>query len=220
MSSSLVRAVALAFALSMPAFVCAAPITFSYAGSIDNDPFGVFGNATFTGSYTFDSAMTQVLSTPSSGGYAGSAGLFSMQVAFTGTSDPALEGATFTGDSLNITVNNDFPGPLDQYLVTGTSTTHSNLLIELTFDDNTGTAFSNTLLPLTAPNVASFFSPRFALFAGTLDNPLEAEGVVDSLRCTAGCRTNTVPEPSTLALVAALLIAGRTARPRKRSNSK
>lgn len=109
MFSPLVRAVALAFVFSMPALAYGAPITFSYAGSIDNDPFGVFGSATFTGTYTFDSSMTQVLSTLTSGGYADSGGPFSMEVAFTGTSDPALEGATFTGDSLNITVNHCCP---------------------------------------------------------------------------------------------------------------
>ena len=56
-------------------------IRFAFTGVIDNDPFGVFDNASFAGSYTFDSTMPQVLATPNSGGYAGSGGIFNMNVA-------------------------------------------------------------------------------------------------------------------------------------------
>jgi len=35
---------------------------------IDNDPFGVFDNATCAASYAFDSTMTQLLNTANSGG--------------------------------------------------------------------------------------------------------------------------------------------------------
>src|ERR1700690_60357 len=86
----------------------AGPITFDYAGSVTNDPFAVFGSATFTGQYTFDSNMTQVLATANSGGYAGSGGIFSMSAVFSGTPGGALDGVVFTADTLNITVNNNF----------------------------------------------------------------------------------------------------------------
>ena len=174
----------------------AGPITFTYSGAVTSDPFGVFGNATFTGQYTFDSNTTQVLDTANSGGYAGSGGIFAMSVVFTGTVGGALDGVPFNGDTLNLTVNNDFPGPLDQYLVTGTSSTDPNLSIELTLSDFTGTAFGNTLLPLSAPNLANFTSAEFALFGGTVDDPIEAEGVLTTL---AG-GTASVPEPSDVAL--------------------
>jgi hypothetical protein len=186
--------------------ICAAqagPITFSFTGAIDNDPFGVFDNATFDGSYTYDSSMTQVLNTANSGGYAGSGGIFNMNVSFTGTLDPSVAGP-YIGDKLNITVNNNFPGPLDEYLVTGSSSTDSALSIELTLDDFSGTAFSNTLLPLTAPSLAAFTSLRFALFDGTLDNPIEAEGVLRTFQCMAGC-VRTVPEPNAMLLFGAAL---------------
>ena len=188
------------------------PITFAFTGAIDNDPFGVFDSATFSGSYTFDTTMTQVLNTPTSGGYAGSAGVFNMNVAFTGTLDPLVNGP-YVADMLNITVNNNFPGPLDQYLVTGTSASDSNLSIELHLDDFTGTAFSNTHLPLTTPNLAAFTSVRFALFAGDLENPIEAEGNLRTLQCTAGCVTS-VPEPNALVLFGVALGALGLARRR------
>ena len=177
-------------------------VTFAFTGTIDNDPFGVFGTAAFSGNYTFDSATLQVLNTPTSGGYAGSGGIFSMSVSFTGTMGGALDGLPFLGDTLNITVNNGFPGPLDEYLATVTSSVDSAFFLELRLDDGTGTAFSNTLLPLTPPSLGGFSSKRFALFAGTLDNPLEAEGTVSTLTCTSGCAVSTVPEPSSVTLLA------------------
>jgi hypothetical protein len=186
-------------------------IRFAFTGVIDNDPFGVFDNATFAGSYTFDSTMPQVLATPNSGGYAGSGGIFNMNVAFTGTLDPSVDGP-YIADTLNITVNNNFPGPLDEYLVTGTSSTDSMLSIEIRLDDFSGTAFSNTSLPLTPPSLAAFTSVRFALFDGTLDNPIEAEGVLRTLQCTAGC--GTVPEPNAMLLLGVALGAFGLARRR------
>lgn len=180
------------------------PITFAFEGSIDNDPFGVFDSAAFAGEYTFDSDIPQVVSTLETGGYAGSGGVYRMTVAFTGTLDPAVSGP-YDADTLNITVNNDFFGPLDQYLVTARSSLDPALLIELTLSDFTGTAFSSTARPLRPPNLAAFSSARFALFGGTLDNPIEAEGALEGLRCTAGCAS--VPEPPAGALTAAALLA-------------
>ena len=180
---------------------------------IDNDPFGAFDTATFAGSYTFDSNIPQVLATPNSGGYADTGASVNMTVSFVGTIDPTVVGP-YVADTLNITVNNDFPGPLDEYLVTGTSSTDSFLSIEIKLDDFTGTAFSNTSLPLAPPNLAAFTSLGFALFDGTLDNPIEAEGVLTSLQCTAGCGS-TVPEPNPMLLfgvaLAALWLARRRA---------
>jgi hypothetical protein len=191
----------------------ASPIRFAFTGVIDNDPFGVFDSATFAGSYTFDSTMPQVLATPNSGGYAGSGGIFNMNVAFTGTLDPTVNGP-YIADTLNITVNNNFPGPLDEYLATGTSSTDSMLSIEIRLDDLSGTAFSNTSLPLTPPSLAAFSSVRFALFDGTLDNPIEAEGVLRTLQCTAGCG-RTVPEPHAMLLLGIALGALGLARRRR-----
>jgi PEP-CTERM motif-containing protein len=176
----------------------------------------VFDNATVAGTYTFDSTMAQVLATPNSGGYAGSGGIFNMNVAFTGTLDPSVDGP-YIADTLNITVNNVFSGPLDEYLVTGTSSTDSALTIEIRLDDFSGTAFSNTSLPLTPPSLAAFTSVRFALFDGTLDNPIEAEGVLRTLQCTAGCG-RTVPEPNAMLLFGIALGALWLVRhPRRRS---
>ena len=186
-------------------------IRFAFTGVIDNDPFGVFDNATFAGSYTFDSTMTQVLNTANSGGYAGSGGIFNMNVAFTGTLDPSVDGP-YIADTLNITVNNNFPGPLDEYLVTGTSSTDSMLSIEIRLDDSSGTAFSNTSLPLTPPSLAAFTLVRFAVFDGTLDSPIEAEGMLRTLECTAGC--GTVPEPNAMLLLGVALGALGLARRR------
>jgi hypothetical protein len=174
----------------------AGPVKISFSGLVTNDPFGVFDSATFDGQYTFDSNATQVLNTVNTGGYSGSGGIFSIAVSFSGTVGGALDGIIFGGDTLSITVNNDFGGPLDQYLVTGTSSTDPNLTIELTLSDFTGTAFTNTLLPLVAPNLSSFSIAGFALFAGTVDNPIEAEGTLTSLVDGSAA---SVPEPTPLA---------------------
>jgi hypothetical protein len=205
--------VALLTALLSVGTAQASLIRFAFTGVIDNDPFGVFDNASFAGSYTFDSTMPQVLATPNSGGYAGTGGIFNMNVAFTGTLDPTVNGP-YIADTLNITVNNNFPGPLDEYLVTGTSSTDSMLSIEIRLDDLSGTAFSNTSLPLTPPSLAAFTSVRFALFDGTLDNPIEAEGVLRTLQCTAGCG-RTVPEPHAMLLLGIALGALGLARRRR-----
>ena len=53
---------------------------------------------------------------------------------------------------------------------------------------------------------------RFALFDGTLDNPIEAEGVLRTLQCIAGCRT--VPEPNAMLLLGVALGALGLARRR------
>jgi len=94
------------------------------------------------------------------------------------------------------------------------------LSIEIRLDDFTGTAFSNTSLPLAPPNLAAFTSVRFALFDGTLDNPIEAEGVLRTLQCTAGCG-RAVPEPNAMLLIGvalgALGLARRRAVVRQRS---
>ena len=190
----------------------ATPVTFSFTGMVDNDPFAAFDTATFAGSYTFDSNIPQVLATPHSGGYADTGASVNMTVLFVGTLDPTVVGP-YIADTLNITINNDFPGPLDEYLVTGTSSTDSMLSIEIRLDDFSGTAFSNTSLPLTAPNLAAFTSVRFALFDGTLDNPIEAEGVLRTLQCTAGCG-RTVPEPNVMLLLCVALGAVGLARRR------
>ena len=71
-----------------------------------------------------------------------------------------------------------------------------------------------------APNLAAFTSVRFALFDGTLDNPIEAEGVLRTLQCTAGCG-RAVPEPNAMLLIGvalgALGLARRRAVVRQRS---
>ena len=197
------RIAALAFlACLVSQSVSASPITIGFTGQVTNDPFGVFDSATFAGIYTYDSNTTQVLSTTNSGGYEGSGGIFSMSVQFTGTVGGTLDGVLFSADTVNITINNDFPGPLDQYLVTGTSTTDSLLSIGLRLEDFTGLVFGSTALPTTAPNPASFDLLTFALFAGTVDDPIEAEGELSSLVCVSGC---TVPEPATTTLLAVAL---------------
>ena len=192
--------------------VDAAPITFSFEGVVDDDPFALFNDpfgspATVVGTYTFDSAMPQVLATANSGGYADAAPNAGMTMLFANTFDASVVGP-YIANQLNITVNNDFPGPLDQYLVTGTSSTNSFLSLELTLEDFTGTALLTTALPLAPPSLGAFASPRFSFATFDGNNDVQAGGVLTSLVCVAGC-TNTVPEPSTawllLAAIALLL---------------
>jgi hypothetical protein len=185
-------------------------ITFSFAGSITSDPDNpdtVFGTgATFSGSYTFDSSMSQGLNTSSIEGYAGAGGVFNMNVSFSGALDHSLDGMLFSANALNIEVENNIPGPLDEYFVSGASSTDSSPFMDLALFDFTATAFSNTSLPLTPPNLSSFGSSSFELFDTTASGQwLDAEGDITSLTCTAGCGSegsSPVPEPATGTLLA------------------
>jgi hypothetical protein len=171
----------------------AAPITFSFAGSVTDDPFGLssFG-APITGAYTFDSTATDTIPSPSTGSFP------SVGPAFGFTTN--VDGTAYSLSS-NLTVNTANNIGVDQY---GAIATSAVLTLEVFLQDSTQTALSSDALPLLPPTLAAFDFRQFRLFS----DDAEFLGTIDSLTCTAGCGTaggGRVPEPAMLWLITAAL---------------
>jgi hypothetical protein len=172
----------------------AAPITFSFTGTVTDDPFGLssFGAPIF-GDYTFDSASVDAIPGPAAGSYTSIGPAFGFNA--------NVDGMPFSvSGSLNVSVLDAF---IDQYLVTASDGT---LTLEIFLEDSTGTAFSSDALPLTPPLLSSFDTRQFRFFAPDA----EFLGTVDTLVCTAGCdggANGRVPEPGMLWLLGAALAA-------------
>jgi hypothetical protein len=174
----------------------AAPVSFSFTGTVTDDPFGV-GLTSFVGSYTFESASPDAAPADSStGSYISSGPGFGITVDFDGgAATPSVVG------SLNIGVANDFAGPADQYTVTGLA---GALELALFLEDSSATAFNSDALPQVPPALADFAFRQFRWF----DTDTEILGRVDSLVCTAGCSAVPVPEPISALLLVAAMLAG------------
>jgi MYXO-CTERM domain-containing protein len=171
----------------------ASPITFSFTGAVTDDPFGLssFG-APISGSYTFDSASTDSIPSPSTGSYASVGPGFGFRANVDGTMYSVL-GTTSINTANNIT-------GVDQY---GAIAIGGGLTLEIFFQDATATALSNDGLPLVPPLIAAFGFRQFRLFS----DDAEFLGSVTSLTCTAGCSTRPVPEPASPWLLAAAALA-------------
>lgn len=200
---------------SVPA--AAAPVTFQFSGHLEeiaaldpSSPFPdpvVFGTP-FTGSYTFDGLATDgVPADPNTGSYASAGPPYAFNL--------SLAGLGFAFGAVDIGIANDYPGPLDQYLVTyaenPSGANITGVLLEITLQDFSGTAFSSDALPLVPPTLTDFVVRRF-FFTDTIDgNQVEVAGVIDALAVAA------VPEPSSLPLaLVAMLTLATLARPRRR----
>ena len=174
----------------------AVPVTFSFAGSVTNDPFGLssFG-APITGSYTFDSTATDAIANPNTGSYPSTGLVFGFAANVDGT-DYAVPGTLTVNIANNIGV--------DQY---GVIATDGTLTLELFFEDATQTALATDALALTPPALGDFASRQFRLFSPDA----EFFGSVDVLTCTAGCVNGggggTAPEPPTTWLLALSLVS-------------
>jgi hypothetical protein len=136
--------------------VQAAPITFSFTGTVTVSDFSTIpvGSAV-TGHYTFDSGLTDTNPNPFNGDY----GPVAMTITFSDGSSVITSTATFF-----INNNSSGIGTTDEYSVrmdTAPDTlTGSFAALRWEFGrlerfDATGTAFSNDSLPLTPPNLAS-----------------------------------------------------------------
>ena len=217
----------LASSLAVAAWLCAgwaapcaaAPITFSFTGSVTqttfdpNDPFAggiAFGTA-FSGSYTFESTAADNIPFASNGSY----NAFGLPYLFTVT----IGGFTFsTSDALNIGVGN---GPADQYSVLacagGPFCFGSTWTLFL--EDLDGAVFGSDALPVTAPPLSAFETALFTFRGFVDDNLVEISGQLESLVCSVGCEPvgTPIPEAGTLALVATALGALRLRRGRASS---
>ena len=183
-----------------------APITFGYAGEVlfvgaldPASPFPVepeFGTP-FTGTYTFDSAaLDAVSSDPTTGSYASSGGLFGITL--------DLGGLAFAYSSVSIGVTDGYSslGPGDQYLVGFAS---ASTVLSLRFTDFSEAMFTGDGLPLLPPALTGLFTELFFTQVDlATGEQIDLGGRITSLVCTNGCDSLPpvpVPEPATGVLV-------------------
>ena len=174
----------------------AVPVTFSFAGSVTNDPFGLssFG-APITGRYTFDSTATDAIANPNTGSYPSTGLVFGFAANVDGT-DYAVPGTLTVNIANNIGV--------DQY---GVIATDGTLTLELFFEDATQTSLATDALALTPPALGDFTSRQFRLFSPDA----EFFGSVDVLTFTPGWVNGggggKAPEPPTTWILGLSLVS-------------
>ena len=212
----------LARRLAVMAWLCAglaapcaaAPLTFSFTGSVTqttfnpNDPFAgaIAPGTSFNGSYTFESTAADSIPFASQGSYMA----FGVPYVFTAT----IGGFTFaTSDVLTVSVAN---GGSDQYgvLACAGGPFCFGSTWSLFLEDTDGTAFGSDALPTAAPPLSAFETALFTFRGFVDDNQVEITGQLETLVCSAGCTPigTPVPEPATLTLVASALTAARLRR--------
>src|SRR5262245_17946613 len=120
----------------------ATPVTFSFTGTVTDDPFGLssFGAPIF-GSYTFDSAAVDSIASPATGSFASAGAGFGFTANVDGTNYSVL-------GTLTVNTANNIAGGVDQY---GAIAQDSLLDLELFLQDATGTALASDALPLLPP---------------------------------------------------------------------
>ncbi len=178
-----------------------------FSGNVTQIPLDeVFGDITvgesIGGSFSFDSAAVDLVPTdPATGVYASSAP-FGMTVTI-GSHEFTTSG------SITIGILNSF---VDQYTVLAASPSN-DLTLELFFQDNTGTAFSNDHLPLTLPPLSDFQQRDFHLDAIFDSGEVQVDGQV------GGPDAQAVPEPASAALLTSCIALLALARLRRHRNS-
>jgi hypothetical protein len=203
--ASILRACCLVCLLVIPGAVNASTITLQFAGNVTQVPLDeVFGDLTvgqqIQGSFSFDSSAVDLApADPATGIYASSAP-FGMDVTI-GTHEFTTSG------SLTIGILNSF---VDQDTVFANSASN-DLTLELFFQDNTGTAFTNDHLPLTFPAINAFAQRDFHLDALFDAGEVQVDGQIGTSDAQAA------PEPASVGLAFAgslvLLALARLRRP-------
>lgn len=183
--------------------VRAAPVTIEFTGTVvqaplldPSDPFGgaIDTGSRFRGSYTFDSAAVDQVADTRTGAYAAAGGPFGVTVAF---GDPAVL-SVHHGD-LGLGIGNGLAGGADFYTLAAPGVaTPDTLALSLILVDTDGSAWDSDALPGYAPALDAFETRSLSVAGLWFDangeaTQIEILGVIDSLRCAAGC---SVPEPS------------------------
>lgn len=205
--ASIVRVLCLFCLFGLFSMLSAAPLSLQFSANVTQVPVDdAFGDITvgelIRGSFSFDpAALDLVPADPATGVYA-STSPFGMTVTI-GSHDFTTSG------SITIGILNSF---VDQYTVLATSASN-DLTLELFFQDNTGTAFSNDRLPLTLPALSDFQQRDFHLDAIFDLGEVQVDGQVGSSDAQAA------PEPASAALYACAFALLALARLRRHRNS-
>ncbi len=194
----------------------AIPIIFGFTGSVTDVPLDEVGldlglGTEIEGSYTFESTAADLIGSASSASYQVGGPPYGLTV--------DIGGNVFrTSDGLAV---NLFDAFVDQYGVLACSLDLScsgDLSVEIFLQDDSGAVLGSDLLPLTPPDLTSFATRDFHLYALVDGRELQISGTIDSLVCTAGCAT-AAPEPGALVLVGTgwgvLAFVGRHRRARR-----
>lgn len=170
-----------ALVLALPA--AAAPITYSFGGTVSDDSAdrGFIG---FGGSFSFDSSTADSIADPSTAAYAQSGTPWGLTLSFDG-------GTAFTYSSpLNVLVSNNLAGH-DQWGLLGQDGSGNS--ISLTLTDFSAAVFSSDALPVAALTLASF---SWATLVWEADGH-QLNGMLTSLQCSSCSGTVPDPDPGT-----------------------
>ena len=196
----------LTFAMLIPPAAVAVPITFGFSGTVDvvefdtGTPTEFVAGDTFSGTYTFESAVSDNNTSPNNGYYLNS--ILSASITVGSYSVTAGPGG-------NILVRNNVPAQdiyvveINTYAPTGPDVLGLTLDgFELTLSDSSGTAFTNDSFLLVPPDLADFQSKELELeFADSQTHSSFGlvEATLESLVLIPQSPEVT-PEPSTLLL--------------------
>lgn len=205
--ASILRIYCLVCLFGLFSAVSASPLSLQFSGNVTQIPVDdIFGDITvgesIGGSFSFDSAAVDLIpADPATGVYASSSP-FGMTVTI-GSHEFTTSG------SITIGILNSF---VDQYTIFASSPSN-DLTLELFFQDNTATAFSDDHLPLTLPALSGFQQKDFHLDAIFDRGEVQVDGQV------VGSDVQAVPEPASAALYACSFGLFALLRLRRRCNS-
>ena len=191
----------------IPWLATAGTVTFHFTGVVTQVPIDDFATGiqpldAITGAFTFDSIAVDAIPAPTSGSYTSSGPAFGLSLTIGAGAVPFSESG-----SLNIGILNSF---VDQYTVHASSS--PSLVMDLLFQDNSGSVFGTDGLPLSPPLLARFQQLDFHLDQTDIaGDETQVDGIITSLTCGVGCAVSTVPEPSSgvLVLTAAIVCGWR-----------
>jgi len=198
-------ALALVVTLACASLTRAAPVQFTFTGSVTDIPVNetslvVSPGDPIAGSYTFESTTPDGAASATEGSYTSPSG------APYGMSATIGANPFSTNDFLNIGIANFGPsGDFHTVLACSPDVSCADLEMEIALHDLDSTAFTSDALPLTPPDLSLFEIRDFHLFALIGGSELQIEGTIDTLTCPA-CVPTPIPEPGTIVLLASGLL--------------
>lgn len=191
----------------------AALVIYQFSGTVQDDEADR-GLGAFTGSFSFDDGTADAIADAQTGAYAHAGSPHGMTLDFSG-------GPSFTVDAaFHVLTTNDLLGQ-DQWGLLALDATD---VLSLTLTDITGTTLTSDALPLPPGGLTlAAFATSLLVWEGSAG---ALQATLDSLACVAGCSgtdgggggddggggdggdpRGTVPEPGSLALATAALLA-------------